>query len=79
MKTMTCNQLGGACDMKFTANTFEEVAEMSKKHGTEMFHAKDEAHLKAMSDMKQVMKSPDAMAAWFKNRRKAFESLPENK
>lgn len=79
MKTMTCNQLGGACEMKFTADTFDEIAEMSKKHGTEMFHAGDEAHLKAMGDMKQMMKSPDAIAAWFNNRRKEFESLPENK
>ena len=32
MKTMTCNHLGGACDKKFTANTFEEIAELSKCH-----------------------------------------------
>jgi len=37
MKTMTCNQLGGACDKEFQANTFEEMAEMSKKHGMEMY------------------------------------------
>ena len=28
MKTMTCKQLGGACDQEFTAKTFEEIAEM---------------------------------------------------
>lgn len=37
MKTMTCKQLGGACDIAFNANTFEEMADMSKKHGMEMF------------------------------------------
>ena len=79
MKTMTCKQLGGACDVEFTANTFEEIAHMSKKHGTEMFQKGDELHLKAMGDMQQLMKSPEAMAAWFKNRRKEFESLPDNK
>ncbi len=26
MKTMTCKQLGGACDKAFSANTFEELA-----------------------------------------------------
>ena len=31
MKTMTCRQLGGACDKEFRANTFEEIAEQSKK------------------------------------------------
>jgi hypothetical protein len=33
MKTMNCRQLGGACDKEFHANTFEEIAELSKAHG----------------------------------------------
>ena len=37
MKTMTCKQLGGACDLEFHANSFEAIAELSKKHGMEMF------------------------------------------
>ena len=28
MKTMTCKQLGGACDLEFIANTFEEMSKM---------------------------------------------------
>ncbi|MGS0526510.1 hypothetical protein ACU8V7_16330 [Zobellia nedashkovskayae] len=40
MKTMTCKQLGGACDMEFSANTFEEIADLSKNHGMEMFQKK---------------------------------------
>jgi len=45
MKKMTCNQLGGACDKAFRANSFDEIAEMSKQHGMEMFQKKDAAHL----------------------------------
>jgi len=78
MKTMTCNQLGGACEMKFTANTFEEIAELSKKHGMEMFQKADEAHLKAMNEMRTLKGSPEAMSAWFENKRKEFEALPED-
>lgn len=37
MKTMTCKQLGGVCDHPFTANTFDEIAALSKNHGMEMF------------------------------------------
>ena len=37
MKTMTCNQLGGACDKEFSANSFDEMAKMSKEHSMEMF------------------------------------------
>lgn len=47
MKTMSCKQLGGACVQIFHANSFEEIAEMSKQHGKEMFQKKDEAHFKS--------------------------------
>ncbi len=75
---MTCIQLGGACDKKFHAETFDEIAEMSKQHGTEMFHAKDAAHLEAMNKMREMMKTPGAMQEWFEGKRKAFDSLAED-
>lgn len=76
---MTCNQLGGACDAAFHANSFEEIAELSKKHGMEMFQKGDEAHLNAMNEMKQLMKTLNAMQEWFENKRKEFDALPEDK
>jgi len=78
MKTMTCNQLGGACNEKFTASTFEEISEMSKTHGMEMFKKGDKAHLEAMNKMKGLMQSPEAMKTWFNDRRKEFEALTED-
>ncbi|MDB4584307.1 hypothetical protein N9164_14235 [Draconibacterium sp.] len=77
MKTMTCKQLGGACDKEFSTSTFEEMAEMSKKHGMEMFQMGDEEHLKAMNEMQKLMNSPEAMKAWFENKRREFDALPE--
>jgi hypothetical protein len=77
MKTMNCRQLGGACDKEFHANSFEEIAELSKKHGMEMFQKKDEAHLKAKSEMQELMKNPEAMTAWFEKKKKEFDALPE--
>lgn len=74
---MTCKQLGGACDLVFEAETFEEMAEMSKKHGMEMFQKNDMAHLRAMKEMKDKMQAPDAMANWYDGKRKEFNSLPE--
>ena len=47
MKTMNCQQLGGACDKLFTADNFDEIAGMSQAHGKEMFESGDEAHLVA--------------------------------
>ncbi len=78
MKTMNCNQLGGACEKEFHANTFEEMAEMSKQHGMEMFQKKDEAHLKTMNDMQELMQKPEVLEDWFKNKKKEFEALPED-
>jgi len=78
MKTMNCKQLGGACEKEFQANTFEEIAEMSKQHGMDMFQKKDEAHLKAMNEIQALMKQPELMKEWFENKRKKFEALPEN-
>ena len=78
MKTMTCLQLGGACEQEFHANTFEEMAELSKQHAMEMIQKQDAAHLEAMRKMQDLMKNPDEMNKWFESKRKEFESLPES-
>ena len=78
MKTMKCKDLGGACDLEFRANSFEEIAELSKQHGMEMYQKQDPAHLKAMEAMQQLMKNPQEMQNWLKQKQKEFEFLPEN-
>ena len=77
MKTMTCKQLGGSCDKEFHANSFEEIAGMSKQHAMEMFQKKDAEHLQAMNEMQELMKKPEVMKQWFENKKKEFEALPE--
>ncbi len=78
MKTMTCKDLAGACDAEFHAETFDEMAEMSKKHGMEMLGQGDQAHIEAMEKMTELMSDPEAMKEGFETVRKMFESLPEN-
>jgi predicted small metal-binding protein len=78
MKIMNCKELGGACDKEFQANSFDEIAEMSKQHGMDMFQKKDEAHLNAMNEMQQLMQKPESMAEWFNSKRKEFDALPES-
>jgi len=78
MKTMTCMQLGGACDKEFHATCFEQIAEMSKQHAMEMFQNNDEAHLKAMNEMQELMQKPEAMKDWLENKKKEFEVMPED-
>jgi hypothetical protein len=79
MKAMTCKQLGGACDKEFRASTFEEMAEMSKKHGMEMFQKGDVEHVEVMNGMRELMSDPEAMKNWMEGKRKEFEALPEDK
>jgi len=77
---MTCNQMGGACDKEFHAKTFEEISEMSKKNGMEMFQKNDEPHLKAMNKMRNLMRTADSdtMKNWMKSKRDEFNALPDN-
>ena len=77
MKEMTCNQLGGACDKVFQADTFDEMAALSKQHGMEMFTNGDKAHLQAMEEMKKIMESADTINQWMAEKKKEFDNLPE--
>ncbi len=76
---MTCKQLGGACDLEFHANTFEEISEMSKQHGMEMFQKNDAAHIEAMNKMRALMQTPDAeaMMNWMKSKSEEFNALKD--
>ena len=77
MKTMTCKQLGGACEQTFSANTFDEIAKMVSMHAREMVQQGDAPHIEAMNVMRSAMTSPEAMNAWMADKRKTFDSLPE--
>ena len=79
MKTMNCKQLGGACDKEFSAETFEEIAQLSKQHGTEMYEKGDVEHLKAMQKMKEFMNDPEAMKKWIEAAQTKFNELPHDK
>ena len=74
MKSMTCNQLGGACDLIFSGETFDDLAAQSQQHGKEMFGANDELHMAAMSAMMELMKSGE-MDSWMAARKAEFEAL----
>jgi len=78
MKTMTCKQLGGACDQTFRASTFDEIAMMVSKHAREKVQQGDAAHIQAMNEMRNSMTSQAAMDAWMDDKRTAFNSIPDD-
>jgi hypothetical protein len=77
MKSVTCKQLGGACDLVFEANTFKEAASLSQQHGMEMAKANDQAHLDVMEEMQVLMTDLQAMQQWMKDKEEMFNNLPE--
>lgn len=74
---MTCKQLGGACDLEFRAETFEEMSKLSRAHGTQMFKENEPAHLAVMSEMQSMAQEPNAMQKWMDDKKRLFESIED--
>ena len=74
MKSMTCIQLGGACDLVFSADSFEEIAAQSQAHAKEMLSATDAPHIAAMQAMMEIMNSGE-MDSWMTARKAEFDAL----
>jgi hypothetical protein len=77
MKIMTCKQLGGACEKKFTAAAFDEILAMNLEHSMEMAEKADRAHLQAIYDMRKAAKTDDAMKQWVAGKKQEFAALPD--
>ena len=78
MKTMTCNQLAGACEQQFHATTFEEISEKCRSHAAEMVLKNDQAHIDKMNEMMALSKKPGAVKEWYMKVQKEFDELPED-
>jgi hypothetical protein len=74
MKSMSCIQLGGACEQLFSGETFDDLAGQSQQHGKEMFAANDGPHISAMGKMMELMQS-GGMESWMAARKAEFEAL----
>jgi predicted small metal-binding protein len=78
MKTMTCKQLGGPCDLELHGDTADEVIKAQDKHLREAVAGGDGAHQPALDDMKGRWKHPIAGMGWYRATKKAFADLPES-
>jgi len=77
METMTCRQLGGACDLELSADTADELIKAQDKHLREAVAAGDATHESALKDMKGRWKHPVKGMGWYKDTKRAFAALPE--
>jgi predicted small metal-binding protein len=78
MKTMTCKQLGGPCDLELHGETADEVIQAQDQHLKDAVAAGDTDHESALKDMKGRWKRPISGMSWYKNTKKAFAALPED-
>jgi hypothetical protein len=78
MKTMTCQQLGGACDRSLDGDTGDDIIKAQDRHLREMVAAGDTTHASALQDMKSRWKNPIAGMGWYRKVKREFKTLPEN-
>lgn len=58
MKTMTCKQMGGPCDIQFHGNTADEVIKAEDAHLKATEAKGDENHKEALKMMQVRWKNP---------------------
>jgi predicted small metal-binding protein len=78
MKTMTCKQLGGPCDLQLRGDTADEVIKAQDRHLKDMVAGGDDTHASARNEMKGRWKHPISGMGWYRNAKRNFAALPED-
>jgi hypothetical protein len=77
MKTMTCKQLGGPCDLPLSGANANDVIKAQDAHLKERVAAGDETHAAALKAMQGRWKNPIAGMGWYRKAKRDFAALPE--
>jgi hypothetical protein len=78
VKTMTCQQLGGPCDLQHRGETADDVIVAQDAHLKEAEQAGDASHQPARDAMKGRWRHPKKSLGWYRDVKKAFADLPES-
>lgn len=78
MKSMTCTQLGGPCELAHRARTADDIIKAQDRHLRESVAAGDHAHEAALNDMKGRWKRPLAGMGWYRSVKREFAALSES-
>ena len=76
MKTMTCRQLGGPCDLAHRGESADDVIQAQDRHLKEREDAGDTAHQPAREDMKGRWKRPKKSLDWYLGVKMGCAALP---
>ena len=77
MKTMTCKQLGGPCDLPLQGENANDVIKAQDRHLKDVVAGGDTAHEKALKEMQGRWKNPIAGMGWYRKAKRDFAALPE--
>ena len=78
MKTMTCKQLGGSCDLEVHGDTADEVIKAQDRHLREVATGGDAIHQGALKEMKGRWKRPISGMGWYRRAKRDCAALPED-
>lgn len=78
MKTMTCTQLGGPCNLGLRGETADEVIKAQVTHRRAAVAAGDDAHLEALQAMKGRWKRPLSGISWYRKPKRDFAAVPSS-
>ena len=76
MKTMTCRQLGGPCDLAHHSDDANEIIKAQDRHLREAVAAGNSDHGPALDDMKGRWKRPISGLKWYRRVKRDFAALP---
>ena len=78
MKTMTCKDLGGPCDLQHTGDDANDIIKAQDQHLKDAVAGGDESHAPALKDMKGRWRKPWAGMGWYKQVKRDFAALPDD-
>ena len=78
MKTMTCHQLGGPCELALRGESADQVIKAQDRHLKQAVQNGDATHEQASREMKGRWKRPKQSMGWYLATKKAFAKLPED-
>ncbi len=77
MKTMTCKQLGGPCDVAHLGESADDVINAQDRHLKDAVAAGDSTHEAARDAMKGRWRHPKKSMDWYREMKATFAALPD--
>lgn len=78
MKTMTCHDLGGPCDLAHRGETADDVIKAQDRHLKQAEEAGDASDQEARDAMKGRWRHPRTSLGWYRDAKQAFAALPDD-